>query len=75
MYDRPSQAIISETMHVKHGVIRAYEIGEARSAEMIKCGRLLILLEVSEIDERIPFVNFRVFQKSENTYVASFTLT
>ena len=57
MCDRPSQAIISETVHVKHGVIRAYEIGEARSAEMIKCRRPLILLEFSEIEERIPLHN------------------
>ena len=67
MYDRPSQAIISETMHVKHGVIRACEIGEARSAEMIKYGRLLILLEVSKNDERIPLVNFSCLtQKREH---------
>ena len=57
MCDRPTQAIISETVHVKHRVIRAYEIGEARSAEVIKCRRPLILFEFSEIEERIPLHN------------------
>ena len=57
MCDRPTQALISESMHVKHGVIRAYEIGEARSAEVIKCRRTLILLEFSKIEKRITLLN------------------